>query len=150
MAISDIFKKRKKVKEKKEVKKPPEVKVEKKPKLPKKRKLPKEVEVKPEVPEPKARIPGEAYRILKEPRITEKATELGKEDKYVFKVYSGANKVEIKKAIEDLYGVDVLTVRIIKISSKRRRLGRTEGWRRGYKKAVVKIKKGQKIELLPR
>ena len=148
MAILDILKKRKKVEEKKEVKKPPEIKIEKKPKKPKK--IAKEVEVKPQVPRAKAKIQSDAYRILKEPHITEKATDLGKKDKYVFKVYSGANKIEIKKAIEDLYGVDVLRVNIIQIHPKTRRLGRTRGQRKGYKKAIIKIRKGQKIELLPR
>lgn len=162
MPLLDIFKKRKKVKEKKEVKKPPRVKVGKKVEKPKKvkeviEKKPPEVRVekkpekKPEEEKVKERkLKVETYRILREPQITEKATDLGKENKYVFKVYPRANKVEIKKAIEDLYEVDVLTVRIIKIPPKSRRLGRTRGQRKGYKKAIVKVKKGQKIELLPR
>lgn len=89
-------------------------------------------------------------KILIAPHITEKATELAKENQYVFKVYPEANKTEIKKAIENLYGVDVLDVKIIKIPKKRRRLGRISGWRKGYKKAIVKIKEGQKIEVMPR
>jgi len=59
-------------------------------------------------------------------------------------------KLEIKKAIEGLYGVDVLSVKVINIPKRRRRLGRITGWRKGYKKAIVKIKKGQKIEIIPR
>ena len=82
--------------------------------------------------------------------MTEKATELAKKNQYVFKVWPRANKVEIKKAIEDIYGVDVVSVKIIKVPRKRRRLGRISGWRKGYKKAIVKIKEGQKIEVLPR
>lgn len=91
-----------------------------------------------------------AYRILKQAHITEKATYLAEEDQYIFRVYPKANKTEIKKAVEHVYGVNVLSVRIINVPSKKRRLGRIEGKRSGYKKAIVKIKSGQKIELLPR
>jgi len=91
-----------------------------------------------------------AYRILRSPQITEKSTALAEKNQYVFKVYPKTNKIEIKTAIEDLYNVDVLSVRIIKVRPKRRRLGRISGWRAGYKKAVVKIKAGQKIEVMPR
>lgn len=90
------------------------------------------------------------YQILKSPHVTEKATELAKKNQYVFKVDPRASKIEIKRAIEDLYKVDVINVRIIKVPRKRRRLGRISGWRKGYKKAIVKIKKGQRIEILPR
>ncbi|MCD6550603.1 50S ribosomal protein L23 [bacterium] len=91
-----------------------------------------------------------AYRILKEPHITEKSTMLNERNEYVFKVYPKANKAEIKKAIESLYNIDVLDVRVINVHQKSRRLGRTTGFRKGYKKAIVKIKEGQKIEILPR
>ena len=92
----------------------------------------------------------EVEKILKSPHVTEKATDLTKKNQYIFKVYPDANKTEIKKAIENLYGVDVLEVKIISIPRKRRRLGRISGWRKGYKKAIVKIKEGQKIEVMPR
>jgi len=95
-------------------------------------------------------VTSEAYRILKSPHITEKATDLIKENQYTFRVYSGANKVKIKNTIEGLYGVHVLGVRILNVPPKKRRLGRTTGWRKGYKKAIVKIQKGQKIEVLLR
>lgn len=92
-----------------------------------------------------------SFNVLKEPCITEKATDLEKEDKYVFRVFPKSNKKEVKKAIESLYKVDVVNVRIINIPPKKRRAGRrTEGWRKGYKKAVVRIKNGQKIEMLSR
>lgn len=143
MAILDIFKKKKKEKVKKEIK--PEVKVKK----------PKEVkEEKPsETATPKTKREekiGEDWRVLKAPQVTEKATALAEKNQYTFKVWPEANKAEMKKAIEDLYGVDVLGVKIIKVPRKKRRLGRISGWRKGYKKAIVKIKEGQKIEVLPR
>ncbi|MCD5396519.1 MAG: 50S ribosomal protein L23 [Candidatus Pacebacteria bacterium] len=84
------------------------------------------------------------------PHITEKASYLAEKNQYVFKVSKDANKIEIKKAIGDLFGVEVEKIRIIKVPKKRRRRGRIEGWKKGYKKAIVKIKEGQKIEILPR
>jgi len=107
-------------------------------------------EIKKEIVVPKKEKTGEAYKILKTPQVTEKATDLVKKNQYVFKVYSRANKNEVKKAIESVYGVDVISVRVINVPAKRRRLGRQRGWRKGYKKAIVKIKAGQKIEVLPR
>ena len=176
MTILDIFKRKKTTthppsslpkarvpKKPKEIEKSPKVKIEKKPQKPKKQKLPEKAEVKAEVPTPKAKMgpaikggrrtsqsPETAYRILKTPQITEKATALARKNQYTFKTWPEANKAEIKKAIEDLYGVDVISVKIIKVPRKRRRLGRISGWRKGYKKTIVKIKEGQKIEVLPR
>lgn len=96
----------------------------------------------------------QAYQIIKEPHITEKASFLAEQNKYVFKVFKQANKVEVKKAVEVLYGVKVESVNMIHLAAKRRRLGRHEGWRqglkKGFKKAVVTLKQGDKIELLPR
>ncbi|PIR72240.1 MAG: 50S ribosomal protein L23 [Candidatus Nealsonbacteria bacterium CG10_big_fil_rev_8_21_14_0_10_36_24] len=110
----------------------------------------KKEEIKPEIKKPKKKAAGEAYEVLVSPHITEKATELEKENKYVFKVFQKTNKIEIKKAIEGLYGVDVVNVKIINVPRYRKRLGRQEGWEKGYKKAIVKIKKGQEIEIMPR
>ncbi len=96
------------------------------------------------------KISGCAYRILKGPRVTEKATELTSQNKYLFEVFRASNKNEIKHAIEDVYGVEVVSVRIMGIPGKKRRLGRISGWKGGGKKAIVQIKEGQKIEVLPR
>jgi len=92
----------------------------------------------------------EAYRVLKAPHVTEKATDLTEKNQYIFRVWPKANKDEVKKAVESLYGVEVISVKIIKVPAKKRRLGRIEGFRKSYKKAIVKIKEGQKIEVLPR
>ncbi len=152
MAILDIFKRKKPKKkkiEKKEVKKTSEVKEEM---AEGKKEIKRETS-----PESKkiSELPVKkgfniAYRTLKTPHITEKVGDLAKKNQYVFKIWPGANKTEIKKAIQDIYGVDVLDVRIIKISRKPRRLGKQRGWRKGYKKAIIKIKEGQKMEILPR
>ncbi len=90
-----------------------------------------------------------AWKILKNPYVSEKATFLAGEDKYIFKVTDKANKNEIKNAVEELYKVDVLNVRIINIPRKRKKLGRFQGWKKGFKKAIVQTKKGQKIDIYP-
>ncbi len=89
-----------------------------------------------------------SYEAVKQPHISEKATNLAEQNQYIFEVSPNYNKKEIKKAIEGVYGVDVLSVNIIKIPAKKRRLGRIEGFRKGCSKAVIKIKEGQKIEIL--
>ncbi len=94
--------------------------------------------------------PSKPSLFLVSPHVTEKATDSGEKNKYVFKVLPKANKKEIKKDVEDSYNVDVESVNIINVPRKKRRLGRQEGWKKGYKKAIVKVKKGQKIEILPR
>ncbi len=91
---------------------------------------------------------SDAFKILKEPHISEKSTMLTENNRYTFKVYSNTNKKQIKRAVEDVYRVKVLDVKIINIPSKKRRLGRIEGVRSGHKKAVVRIKEGQKIEII--
>jgi len=148
MPLLDVFRKKKK----ESIAKPPETKVEKK--IGKEEiKIEKPKDYNPPTTLPLKRAPikiGETYRILKTPHITEKATDLTNQNQYIFKIYPRANKLEVKKAIENLYGVDVISVKIINIPPKRRRLGRIEGWRKGYKKAIIRIKEGQKIEVLPR
>ncbi|MFH0906715.1 MAG: 50S ribosomal protein L23 [bacterium] len=96
----------------------------------------------------------QAYEIIKGPHITEKSTVLAEQNKYVFRITSRANKIEIKKAIKALYGVKTESVHIIHSAPKKRRLGRSQGWskglKHGYKKAIITLKQGEKIEVLPR
>ena len=87
------------------------------------------------------------YNILKEPYITEKSSMMGQENKYVFKVLSSANKIDVKKAVEGIYDVKVTNVAVINIPSKKIRLGRNEGRRPGFKKAIVQLKEGDKIDI---
>ena len=114
-------------------------------------------EIKPEMVKESTAVPLKpkkdseiACRILKWPHVTEKATNLTKVGQYIFNVYEKATKPEIKKAVEDVYGVKVVSVKIVKIHPKKRRLGRIEGWRKAYKKAIVRLAQGQQIEILPR
>lgn len=85
--------------------------------------------------------------ILKGPHITEKTTDLAQEGKYVFQVTNGANKTEIKKAIERLYKVKVESVNILNMPSKIRRVGRSIGRLAGFKKTIVSLQKGHKIDI---
>ncbi len=98
----------------------------------------------------KARGGELAFRVLKSPHVTEKAGDLAAQNQYVFKIFPEANKIQIKQAVEGLYGVDVEHVRIIRVLGKKRRTRKVQGWRPGYKKAIVKLKSGHTIEVLPR
>jgi len=141
MALKDIFKNKKtssKKEEKKEKKKA--VKTVKTAKKATKKVAPKKV-----VKNKKLSFEGFAYRALKAPHITEKATILSEKNQYVFIVYNDVNKIEIRKAVEALYDVKVVKVQIIKMPKKRVRVGKAFGWKKAYKKAIVRIKDGQKI-----
>ena len=110
----------------------------------KKKKERKEREIK---KEKEKKISPEIFDIIIAPHITEKSKELEKENKYVFKVLKRANKIQIKEAIEKMFKVKVVSVKIIKIPSKERRFRGISGRKSGYKKAIVKIKEGEKISL---
>lgn len=87
--------------------------------------------------------------VLKNPHISEKSTRLMNEKNvYTFVVQKNANKIEIRKAVEDKYEVEVEKVRISTTPPKPRRLGRQEGEKQGFKKALVKLPEGENIELL--
>lgn len=87
-------------------------------------------------------------RILKQPHVTEKSTQMAGENKYIFQVFNDANKVEIKKTIEKMYSVDVESVNVLNVIGKKRRVGRSYGKQSGFKKAIVTLPKGQKIDIL--
>ncbi len=84
-------------------------------------------------------------KVIKASHISEKATDLIKKNQYVLEVASRTNKIEVKKAIESVHKVNVLAVNMIKIPKKKKRVGKIFGFKKGYKKAVVRIKQGQKI-----
>lgn len=84
--------------------------------------------------------------IIITPMFTEKSTLFQTaQNAYTFKVSINANKIEIKKAVEKIFSVDVLTVNTIRMAGKPKRLGRFEGKRADWKKAIVTIKSGQSI-----
>ena len=93
---------------------------------------------------------GEYIDALTSPHVTEKATVLAGKNQYVFKVRPTATKLTVKQAVEGKYGVDVEKVRMITVPSKKKRLGKIMGIKKGYRKAIVKVKEGQSIQILPR
>ena len=87
--------------------------------------------------------------LIKNPIITEKAAYFGTMGKYVFLVDNDANVSEAKKVIENVYNVKVIKSNVINVKSKTRRLGRSVGVKPGYKKIIVTLQKGQKLDILP-
>lgn len=87
------------------------------------------------------------YRIFKSPHFTEKSAGLNERGVYVFKIKPEANKIEIKKAVEKIYGAKAEKVNIIKVPAKEKFIRGKWGKKPGYKKALVYLKKGEKIEL---
>ena len=80
-----------------------------------------------------------AYDIIIKPIITEQSMEATAEKKYVFQVANDANKIEIKKAIEEIFGVKVEKVNTIRMEGKMKRMGVHVGRRANWKKAMVKL-----------
>lgn len=81
--------------------------------------------------------------------LTEKGTALKEADnKVIFKVAKEANKIEIKKAVEEIFKVKVDSVATINCKGKKKRLGRFEGRRPDWKKAIVTLKKGEKLDFI--
>lgn len=89
------------------------------------------------------------YEIVKSPLITEKLQDQNSLGVYGFLVDRGSNKVEIKYAVEKIYGVNVSRVNIVNLPGKRKRLRFKEGKTSAWKKALVRLKKGQTINLEP-
>lgn len=94
-----------------------------------------------------ATIGGNSWRTLTTPRISEKAAFLASKGTYVFNVPISANKIEIGKAVESLYKVHVESVRTVRGIGKFVARGRIRGQRTNWKKALVTLKKGEKIDL---
>lgn len=87
-----------------------------------------------------------AYDVIKRPVVTEKTTLGADLNQYVFEVALEANKHQIQDAVEALFDVGVTKVRTAVIAGKRKRFGRTFGKRSNWKKAVVTLREGDKIE----
>ena len=85
-----------------------------------------------------------AQDIILAPVITEKSMMGVAERKYTFKVANDANKIEIAKAVEELFGVDVVKVNTVSVRGRFKRMGRTAGYRPDWKKAIVTLAEGSK------
>ena len=86
------------------------------------------------------------YEVLRRPLITEKSTVLQVQGKYSFEVAGQASKTQIKQAVEKAFKVEVTAVNVVIVPGKRRRLGRRQLPARPWKKAIVTLKPGAKIE----
>ncbi len=87
-----------------------------------------------------------SYDIIKRPIITEKSALLAEKAVYTFEVAKDSNKVEIKKAIEEIFGVKVVAIRTVNVHKKAKRMSRYEGFKSAYKKAIVRLEPGQTIK----
>lgn len=88
----------------------------------------------------------DARYLIKRPLITEKTTKLMEENKYCFLVDPKANKTQIQQAIEEIFKVKVKSVNTANILGKVKRMGRYEGRRPSWKRAIVTLEKGSRIE----
>ncbi|MDD5033033.1 MAG: 50S ribosomal protein L23 [Candidatus Pacebacteria bacterium] len=88
-----------------------------------------------------------ASRVILSPHITEKTTDSSEKGIYAFKVSVRANKNEIRQAIKELYGFEPEKIAVSNMPAKKRFVRRKVGFKSGYKKAVVHLKEGDKIEL---
>ncbi len=87
------------------------------------------------------------YEVLRRPLITEKSTGLQAQNKYVFKVTRDATKARIKEAVQLAFKVRVIGVNVIMVPGERRRAGRKEVEAPPWKKAIVTLAPGNKIEI---
>ena len=86
------------------------------------------------------------YEVLRRPLITEKTTLLQTQNRYGFQVAQGAAKQQIKEAVEAAFSVKVIKVNVMTVPGKTRRIGRRQVLTPSWKKAVVTLEPGQKIE----
>ncbi len=87
------------------------------------------------------------YEVLRRPLITEKNTMLQAQGKYAFEIAREANKPHIKQAVEKAFKVKVLAVNVMTVPGRTRRIGRRQVLTQSWKKAIVTLKPGDKIEL---
>lgn len=86
--------------------------------------------------------------VIKAPIITEKSANISADGKkVVFKVAKDANKIQIRQAVESIFNVKVTNVNTVNVRAKKKRVGRYEGTTKAYKKAVVTLAEGSKLDL---
>ncbi len=85
--------------------------------------------------------------VLLSPVVSEKSYSLLEDRKYSFRVHPDAHKTQIRQAVEELFGVKVQAVNVIKVQSKPKRRGMMRGRRPGWKKAIVQLREGESIEI---
>jgi large subunit ribosomal protein L23 len=86
-------------------------------------------------------------QVLIAPVVSEKSYSLIEDDKYSFRVHERAHKTQVRQAVEELFGVTVEGVNIVNVRSKPKRRGMSKGTKPGWKKAIVQLKAGDRIEI---
>ncbi len=89
------------------------------------------------------------YDVLRNPVVTEKTMSLAENNQYVFDVLPRATKVSIKEAVEKIFNVKVESVQTLNRSGKAKRFKGVPGKRADMRRAVVRLKEGQKLDVLP-
>lgn len=91
----------------------------------------------------------ELHQIIKKALVTEKST-IARDaaNQYNFEVHDGANRIEVGRAVEKLFKVKVLSVRVMNVPGKKKRTGKTVGQRSSWKKAIVTLAPGSRIETM--
>ncbi|HSK16872.1 MAG TPA: 50S ribosomal protein L23 [Gaiellaceae bacterium] len=87
------------------------------------------------------------HQVVLAPVVSEKSYSLIEDNKYSFKVHPNAHKTQIRQAVEELFDVKVVSVNVLKVRPKPKRRGWTRGQRPGWKKAIVELRPGDKIEI---
>jgi large subunit ribosomal protein L23 len=87
------------------------------------------------------------HQVLIAPVVSEKSYSLIEDNKYSFRVHPSAHKTEIRQAVEELFDVKVEGVNVIKVQSKPKRRGISQGRRPGWKKAIVQLREGDSIPI---
>lgn len=83
------------------------------------------------------------------PRISEKAGMVAKFNQYIFTIHGKLNKIEVKNAVEKMYGVKIANINMIQVAGKGRQFGRTKGMRSGFKKAMITLTpESKKIDIV--
>lgn len=100
-----------------------------------------------EKPVEKPRVEVAGQSVLVAPHVTERARDLSSIGQYTFRIAEHATKRDVRSAVEKMYGVHVEGVRIVSGHEKPRRRGLTWGTKKGYKKAVVALRKGEAIDI---
>lgn len=86
------------------------------------------------------------YEVLRRPLVTEKSTRLSERNKYVFAVDKKASKDQVKAAVEKAFSVGVVSVNIIRVPAETKKVGRRAVTASSWKKAIVTLKEGDKIQ----
>ena len=89
----------------------------------------------------------DSRQVLIAPVVSEKSYSLIEDDKYSFRVHEKAHKTQVRQAVEELFGVGVIGVNIVNVRSKPKRRGMSKGTKPGWKKAIVQLKPGDRIEI---